>query len=354
MNEKAIATLSHLGRMRRSGRSVMEAPRALDAAHHSFETTLTGRIGYYVDAHKPGPPIALVHGVHAAGSAFDMRPLFEAFRAERSVYAIDLPGFGTSERSPGPYSAMLYSRVIERFLTEVVSPRGEPVDVVALSLSSEFAARTARDRPELFRTLTLISPTGFTSRETHIREKTEPSRERGGIGRQARIVVGTLLMRPLRRLPSRHRALESMLRVPLWSKPLYRALTSRASIRHFLRKSFYGKIPSDYVDFAVRTSRVAGAHEAPTAFLVGQLFSRDVLNEVYAGLHVPTLILYDRDPYTRFDRLAELTRRNPAVRAHRIERTCGMPHFERRDEVARAIRDFGEEARRGEEAEARA
>ncbi len=322
-------------------RSSLEAPRALDAAHHSFETTLTGRIGYYVDAHThPGRPIVFVHGVHAAASAYDMRPLFEAFRAERPVYALDLPGFGTSERSPGPYSTMLYSRVVERFLSEIVSPRGEPVDVVALSLSSEFVARAALYRPELFRTLTLISPTGLKGSDI------DP--------KQGRIVLRTLLSRPLGRIPSRHRVLELMLRVPLWTRPVVRVLTSRPSIKHFLKKSFHGKVPSDYVDFAVRTSRVPGAHEAPTAFIIGQLFSKDAFDELYARLRVPTLILYDRDPYTRFERLPELTRRNPAIRSHRIENTCGMPHFERRDEVAHVIREFGEEARHGEEADARA
>jgi pimeloyl-ACP methyl ester carboxylesterase len=336
-----------------------EAPRALDAAHHSFETTLTGRIGYYVDAHTPGRPIALVHGVHAAASAYDMRPLFESFRTEGPVYALDLPGFGTSERSPGPYSAMLYSRVVERFLTEVVSPRGEPVDIVALSLSCEFTARAALHRPELFRTLTLISPTGFTG--SNIETKSVQSKKLvkrnstdKGVGKQTRVVLRTLLSRPLRRFPSRHRVLELMLRVPIWTRPVYRVLTTRPIIKHFLKKSFHGKVPADYVDFAVRTSRVSGAHEAPTAFVVGQLFSKDAMGELYARLRVPTLILYDRDPYTRFDRLPELTRRNPTIRAHRIDNTCGMPHFEQRDEVAKLIRDFGEEARRGEEAEARA
>lgn len=314
LRERAASTRS---------RAASESPRALDAAHHTLDIALIGRLGYYVDAHASGRPIVLLHGVHAAASAFDMRPLFDAFRGERPVYAPDLPGFGTSDRGPNQYSPVLYAKAIERFLIDVVSPRGEPVDVVALSLGSELIARVAIEQPSLFRTLTLISPTG--------------------LGAQPRRIDA-----------SRSATIARVLRVPLWGRPLYRVLTSRPSVKHFLRKSFAGKVPSDYVDHAVRTSRVAGAHDAPFAFVAGSIFTRDALGALYEHLRVPTLVLYDRDPYTGFERLDDLTRRNPAVRARRIAGTCGMPHFEQRDEVVRAIRELQDETRRGEEAEARA
>lgn len=88
---------------------VREAPRALDAAHHDLDITLIGRVGYYVDAHTRGRPIVLVHAIHPAASAFDVKPLFDALRGERPVYAPDLPGFGTSDRGPNTYCPILYA-----------------------------------------------------------------------------------------------------------------------------------------------------------------------------------------------------------------------------------------------------
>lgn len=300
-----------------------EAPRALDAAHHEVDVEGIGPIGYYVDAHARGRPIVLLHGVHAAASAFDVKPLFEAFRGERPVYAPDLPGFGTSDRGPKPYTPELYARALERFLIDVVSPREEPVDVVALSLTSEIAARVAIESPSLFHTLTLISPTGMGADPPHVD-------------------------------PRRATRVERLLEVPLWSSPLYRALTSRPSVRWFLRQHFHGKVPDDYVAHAVSTARVAGAQHAPWAFVSGSLFTNHPKVALYERLRVPTLVLYDRDPHTDFSQLEPLERANRAIRTHRVVATRGLPHFERRDEVADAIRAIAEEARRGEEADARA
>jgi pimeloyl-ACP methyl ester carboxylesterase len=47
----------------------------------------------------------LIHSVNAAASAMEMTPLFEHYRNTRPVYALDLPGFGFSERSNREYSS---------------------------------------------------------------------------------------------------------------------------------------------------------------------------------------------------------------------------------------------------------
>ena len=46
-----------------------------------------------------GAPLLLVHSINAAGSAAEVRPLYERYRARRTVFAIDLPGYGHSLRS---------------------------------------------------------------------------------------------------------------------------------------------------------------------------------------------------------------------------------------------------------------
>src|SRR6476619_2327320 len=45
-----------------------------------------------------GPPIVLAHGIHAAASSFEMRGIFEPLSQHHRVYAVDLLGFGKSER----------------------------------------------------------------------------------------------------------------------------------------------------------------------------------------------------------------------------------------------------------------
>jgi pimeloyl-ACP methyl ester carboxylesterase len=97
-----------------------------------------GRLSYHADTSHAGRPLVLIHSINAAPSAFEMKPLFDHYRSTRPVYAPDLPGFGASDRSNRAYSPELYAKVLSDFLTAVVRDRA---DVIAFSLSSEFAAR---------------------------------------------------------------------------------------------------------------------------------------------------------------------------------------------------------------------
>ncbi|PQJ97667.1 alpha/beta fold hydrolase [Chromatium okenii] len=83
-----------------------------------------------------------------------MKPLFEHYRAQRPVYALDLPGFGHSDRSKRRYSPELFAGVIAEFLEQVVKV---PADVAAFSLGCEFAARATLQQPTLVTSLTLLS-----------------------------------------------------------------------------------------------------------------------------------------------------------------------------------------------------
>ena len=137
-------------------------PPALDADRETFSPEGTGTLSYYADRKAGGRPLVLIHAINAAGSAYEVRPLFEHYRGRRPVYALDLPGFGFSERTDRVYSPGLYQQAILDFLAQVVA---EPADVLALSLSCEFAAMAARARPDLFRSLAMVSPSGFTARD---------------------------------------------------------------------------------------------------------------------------------------------------------------------------------------------
>lgn len=289
-------------------------PSAIEAERRRLRSTQAGELNYYMDKRASGRPLVLVHSVNAAASAYEMRPLFEHYRGQRPVYALDLPGFGFSERSDRVYSPTLYTTALLDLLREVESRLG-PADVVALSLGSEFAARAALQQPELVRSLTLISPTGLTAR-TQVNRS-----ERAGT------------------TPAGAR-LHSLFLFPLWSQAFYDALASRTSIRYFLKMSFVGEPDRELVDYAYATAHQPGARFAPFAFVSGQLFSPDIRESVYERLAIPVLTLYDQDAFVRFDTLPAVLERNPNWRATRLIPSRGLPQFERRDDTTRALDAF--------------
>jgi pimeloyl-ACP methyl ester carboxylesterase len=279
-------------------------PPALDAASRAIELGAAGAVNYYVDTATRGRPLVLLHSVNAAPSAIEMAPLFEHYRRLRPVYAPELPGFGRSERADLPYSPTLYADFVIAFLRRVVR---EPSDVVAFSLSAEFCARAVAEAPELFNSLALISPTGFS-----------------------------------RRQPPRGKAMDGLhkfLRLPGVGDGIFRLLTSRRSIRYFLGLGFDGPTPEALVDYAYLTAHQPGAKYAPFRFLSMKLFTHNAHDELYASLQLPVLVLYDRDPNVSFERLDEFGSR-PNWRLCRIAPTLGLPHWERTDETVAALDDF--------------
>ncbi|MBT2386256.1 alpha/beta fold hydrolase [Streptomyces sp. ISL-11] len=104
---------------------------------------------------RPGPPPALyVHGL--GGSSQNWSALMELLADDVDGEALDLPGFGDSPPpDDGDYSITGFARVVIRHLD--ASGRG-PVHLFGNSMGGAVATRVAAVRPDLVRTLTLISP----------------------------------------------------------------------------------------------------------------------------------------------------------------------------------------------------
>jgi pimeloyl-ACP methyl ester carboxylesterase len=60
------------------------------------------------------PPLLLVHSINAAGSAAEVAPLFAHYRQQRAVYALELPGFGFSDRSDRAYTPRLMTDALQK------------------------------------------------------------------------------------------------------------------------------------------------------------------------------------------------------------------------------------------------
>jgi pimeloyl-ACP methyl ester carboxylesterase len=295
--------------LRRSVRPAFTLAPAIRADRNTLRSGRGHVLSYYEDRHVQGRPLVLLHSVNACASAYDMKPLFERFRPTRSVFALDLPGFGFSQRDAQPFSPELYTDDLVDFLSYVTNQAGSP-DVVALSLSCEFAARAAMLRKDLVHSLSFLSPTGLQAAPAGRRRSRDRAAESGGSAT-----------------------------VPWWGRLAFEAIACRPSIRYFLGKSFVGPVDPGLRSYAYDTSHQPGAEYAPLAFVSGKLFTEGI-DKIYAKLERPVLVLYDRDGYTRFDLLPEMVGRYCMWEAKRISPTLGMPQFERLDDTASALEEF--------------
>lgn len=260
-----------------------------------------------------GAPLLMVHSINAAASAYEVRPAFERLSRTHRVHAPDLPGFGASDRSARSYDVALFVAAIDDALDAIARESGDaPVDVLALSLSAEFAARAALARADRVRTLALVTPTGLDARAA----------------RRAGAPQGTL------ELPGFARALG----VPAVGGPLFGLLTSAPSVRYFLRRTWGSAgVDPGLADYCIASAREPGARHAPLAFVSGRLFARDP-RALYEPLRCPVWVPHGtRGDFTDFSG-AGWARERPNWRLQPFD-TGAFPHFEQPDAFEAAYRE---------------
>jgi pimeloyl-ACP methyl ester carboxylesterase len=223
--------------------------------------TSAGVVHVYGEETKGGVPLLLVHSVNAAANAYEVRPLYLHYMSSRPVYAVDLPGFGFSERKDQTYTPQLMTDALCAVVAAIRARHDDqPVDVIALSLSCEYAALAAIERPGDYRSLGFISPTGF-------------KRTSFGAG-SAQATRGSDLKL-------------AMVSLPVLNQALYDLLVSRPSMRFFLEKTWDSKkIDEGLFEYDQLSAHEPGARYVAASFLAGFLFAADT-SHTYKSLTLP-------------------------------------------------------------------
>jgi pimeloyl-ACP methyl ester carboxylesterase len=279
-------------------------PPALGGVH-SILATPAGDISLYQAQPEGGagsaPVLLLIHSVNAAGSAAEVAPLYDHYRRQRVVVAMELPGYGFSDRSDRPYLPRLMTDAVHAVVAHLRALHGgAPVDVLALSLSSEFAARASGEAPGSIGRLALVSPTGFSGK-----------RRRYGAAGANRGQAWLL------RFFSRE----------IWVRGLYRTLTRPGVIRYFLERTWGSRaVDETLYRYCVLTTRQPGARHAPLYFLSAYLFSADI-NALYEALACPVWVsMATRGDFTDY-RGRDTVQDRANWHIHRVEGGA-LPYFE--------------------------
>jgi pimeloyl-ACP methyl ester carboxylesterase len=225
-----------------------------------------GRIFYRTaGTGNSGPPLVFIHGIGAGSSSFMWRKNFDVLAQDFRVYAVDLLGFGFSEKpSTAPYSADLYVELITDFIREET---GYPANIVASSLSAAYAIRVADEHPELIKSMVLNAPTGADKLNT-----------RPGMAGAA---------------------FYGLLQSPVLGTSFYNVMASERSIRDYSCKHLFydhrrvtNRVVANFYD----ASHQQGAQHAIAAFLSGYL-NTDTL-AAFSRLTQPVMLVWGKQDQT--------------------------------------------------------
>jgi pimeloyl-ACP methyl ester carboxylesterase len=262
--------------------------------------------------HGQGSPVLLVHGLYAGASSFEWRHTIPALAERHTVFALDLLGFGRSDRPAARYSPVLYQALLADVVARVIQ---DSCAVVASGLSAaQLIALAARD-PGRIASVALVAPTGVA----HLRKPE---------------ATGSRITRAL-------------LGAPLVGNTAYNRLTSPARMREQLRAMYFDDrlVTPELVEAYVHSARQPGGKHAYSALLDGRL-NVDVRAAV-RRLRLPTLLLW-----------GDVARQNPVAHAHAfrvlkhdlewtlVHDAGDLPQDERSNEVNATLRSFLERTRR--------
>ncbi len=220
-----------------------------------------GDVFYQVKGTREARPLVLIHSFAPGASSYEWRKNVDALAERFRIYAIDLLGFGLSDRPQIDYSAETYIDLIGDFLKEVVS---QPALVVAHDLSCAYTVMCAYRRPQLFEKLILISPSV------------------------------DLLQEPLPGLA--HTALRTALRLPIVGEFAYNVLTSRRAIQGYYDRRGYhnpGLITDQLVEYVFSSAHQENSHY-PSASLLSKDLATDI-HEPLARLRTPIIAIWGRE-----------------------------------------------------------
>jgi pimeloyl-ACP methyl ester carboxylesterase len=251
-------------------------------------------------------PALAVHGLE--GSSRNWTDLI-ALLPQLACQAVDLPGFGDSPPRPdGRYSIAALAQTLTALLD-----RSGPVHLIGNSLGGAVCVKVAAARPDLIRTLTLISPA------------LPDTRLRLDLARFPLMSVprlGTRILRQYQNLPAENRVADVI--TNCYSNPaLFPAARFTAEVAELSRR--------DTLDYA--TAALLGSIRTLTAefFRAGRSSAwHDV-----ARITAPTLVIYGSH-----DRLVDPRNAGRAAHAFRdarivvLPRTGHVAHMEHPDQVA--------------------
>jgi pimeloyl-ACP methyl ester carboxylesterase len=253
-----------------------------------------------------GTPVLLIHGIHAAASSFEWRHNVESLSSHHTVYAIDLLGFGRSDRPSIRYSSRLYLALLSEFVTKVI---GEPCTLVGTSLAAAYAITLGARDPGRFPSLVAVAPTGLVRQ----------SRRAGAGADVARLMVDT----------------------PLVGTAMFNALVSRKSLRSFLQRTYADDraVTETLLDRYYQAAHQPGARHAPAAFFAGQL-NIDIAAAL-RRLSQPLLIVWGAQAVEApVDDLLGFRSLHPDAEVAIIDRAGDLPHDERPVQFNRLVTGF--------------
>jgi pimeloyl-ACP methyl ester carboxylesterase len=252
----------------------------------------------YYTIHGEGKPLLLLHNTLPGASSYEFKNLTAELSKNYKVYALDLLGYGQSDKPKITYTAYLYVQLILDFIKDII---GEPTTVISSGKSNAFLTMACYQNEALFNKLIFINPA------------------------------------PLQKLnqnpTTRDKAMKLLLELPIIGTSIYNIFLSK----HLIKKRFQKIYLSS--EKQIRNKYVLAFHEAAHLNGYGNIFTfssefckytnvalTDALDSINKSLYIIQGIHEQDDSSSVISNYQTV---NPSIEASMVDNSRLFPHLER-------------------------
>lgn len=102
-----------------------------------------------------GTPLLLLHDLSIGSCSYEFNKMIDELSTNHEIYAIDLLGYGLSDKPNMTYTSYLYVQLISDFVKNVI---GRKADVIATGDSAPICVMACHNDPEIFNRMIFINP----------------------------------------------------------------------------------------------------------------------------------------------------------------------------------------------------
>lgn len=249
-----------------------------------------------------GNPILLIHDFDIGSSSFEFYKLLDELSKSNEVYAIDLLGFGLSEKPNFTYTNFLYVQLVNDFIKNIIRKR---TTIMTSGESVSIGIMTCHISPELIHNLIFINPKSISK---------------------------------FNQIPSKRSKINKyIIEIPVIGTFIYNLISNKENILKNFKEKYYYDFTNSKLEETYAYLESAHINDYNSKYVYASLMGKYLNINIYQALKNinHSIMIIMGEEYENADIIKDsYLSCNGAIEVYYISKTKQLPHLEKPEEVA--------------------
>lgn len=294
------ATLHIINKIQFSTNSIKGILSQSDCSYYEWRF---GKIKYIKKG--AGTPLLLIHDLTPGSSSYEFHKIYGELSKTNEVYAVDLLGYGLSDKPNMTYTNYLYVQLIVDFIKTVI---GRKANVLAVGDAAAAAIMACHNDPDVIKNIILINPQNLSKLNLAPNHNTK--------------------------------LLKFMIDFPILGTFIYNMLTGKENYRKVFKEEYFydnSAVTEDMITAYAEASHIPD-HNAKYSFssYIGRYINVNIVHALKEIDH-SIYILYGKGKNDIEEITDTYISYNSAIEKFGIDKSCHLPHMENPEETLKQL-----------------